>query len=125
MAAIKSQIDEAGSGNVFWNITGTNERKEANLVLEYTSVSLQEVNVQLPGAKRQKVAYNGMSWPQIAVLTNPNALNKHTRLVALEDKTMLKALEARKTQKVKAGKFARRGKKAKAKAKAKGKAARA
>jgi len=107
-------IDQDGSGTLFWNVTRTDDQDASNLLLEFTQVTFGEVDVTFPRAKRQRIYYGIQDTPQIQVLVNPKAIKQHTMLVALEDKTIKRAQEKDKVEKVKAA--AKAGAKAKAKA---------
>ena len=95
-------IDKDGSGTLFWNITRTPDQAASNLILEHTQVILGDVSVTFPHQKRRRVAYGASDTPQVPVLVNPKAIEKRTMLVALEDKTIKKAMDKDKEEKVKA-----------------------
>jgi len=91
-------------GSVFWIIERTSTRKEANLILEPVSFSIK-IDVNFDGhsgsqpSKKRKcskssehsiVSNTSQEWqasetPQVLVLVNPEAIEKHTKLIALED----------------------------------------
>ena len=102
-------------------MTRTDDQAASNLVLEVTQVTLGDVDVTFPRTKRQRIHYGPEDTPQIQVLVKPKAIKQHTMLVALEDKTIKRAQEKDKEEKVKAAKSgitrdAKAGAKAKAKA---------
>ena len=55
-----------------------------------------------PHQKRRRVTYGAKDTPQMPVLVNPKAIEKHTMLVALDDKTTKRAMDRDRDQKVKA-----------------------
>ena len=63
-------LDDQGSGNLFWTIERTQERSQANLVLQTASVSLA-ASVLLPMAKRVKSTWTPEELPQPRFLVNP------------------------------------------------------
>ena len=91
---------------------------EANLVLERAIVTWSAVDVTLPHAKRQRVAYHQKDCPHISVLVNNKPIQKHTLLVALEDKLVKAAVEKDKQDRVAAQAKAKAAAAAAAKAKA-------
>ena len=75
-------------GSLFFCVERTSSRSECNLMVKFTSVSLQ-AEVQLPGHKKPTKREVPRSC-EIPVLTNPKALPQHTRLLVLEDMDLLK-----------------------------------
>ena len=75
-------------GSLFFCVERTSSRSETNLVVKFTSVSLQ-AEVQLPGHKKPTKREVPRSC-EIPVLTTPKALPQHTRLLVLEDMDLLK-----------------------------------
>ena len=75
-------------GSLFFCVERTSSRSDCNLVVKFTSVSLQ-AEVQLPGHKKPTKREVPRSC-EIPVLTNPKALPQHTRLLVLEDMDLLK-----------------------------------
>ena len=73
---------------------------EANLVLDRAVVTWSQVDITLPHAKRQRVAYHQKDCPHVSILVNNKVIKKHTLLVALEDKLVKAAVEKDKQDRV-------------------------
>ena len=81
--ALKGSInnDQDLTGCLFWVVTRTSEKAEANLVLEPVTWE-QKVSLNLPTKKKQKtsVEWGSSELPSIPVLVNKKAISKHTKL---------------------------------------------
>ena len=72
-------------GVLFWAIPRTQTKALANLHLESVAISFSG-SFKLPhSAKKQKMEYLETDAPQVPVMVNPSAIEKHVRLTCLED----------------------------------------
>ena len=113
----KGPIDKEGRGNLFWSVTRTEDASKANLALDRCDVTFANVDVTLPLAKRQRLGYHQKDSPHISVLVNHKVIKKNTLLVALEDKTVKKAQEHDRDERLAKAKAAASSAQAKPKAK--------
>ena len=88
--ADKKNYINAASGTLFWAISRTSDRAEANLQLAMTTVSAPEVNVQIPGLAKKKHSFTKNTFPQIPILVNKKAIPIHTKLLAMEDTVIVR-----------------------------------
>ena len=93
-----SQHRAYATGSLFWCITRTQEKPQANLVQQPCEVSMPKVTVKVPGLILSHTSLAVAEVPQVNVLTNLAQVKKHTRLVALDDMVVAKAREAEKTR---------------------------
>ena len=95
---LDGDIGVEGSGNIFWTIQRTEDRRQANLILEQVEVSLS-CRVNLPRRKRTCTMWAADELPCPRFLVNPLKIEQHTRLVALEDKIVRAAADKDKAAK--------------------------
>ena len=111
---LHSRIPEAKTENsfcLFWALQRTLVKREANLVIQKAAVDIT-VKVMVPGSKRKLEDSTVDNEVTVPVLTNPLPIEKHTRLVALEDMLLHKLRQKESDQKEKAGeKVAKKSKK--------------
>ena len=82
--------DEDYTFSLFWATERTNDSSEANLHLEYPQVEIT-ASVKLPNAKKAVVADATHAAALVPpVLTNKTPVDKHTRLVAINDLNLQK-----------------------------------
>ena len=84
------------AGNLFWCIQRTSERSQANMFLDYCSVSVPYggMTVRLPlvsGGGVKTVKMNKDSLPKIPILVNKKTVPGNTMLLALEDPIIAQA----------------------------------
>ena len=92
-----SQHRAYATGSLFWCITRTQDKSEANLLQQPCEVSMPKVTVKVPGLAKVDTTLGAAQVPQVNVLTNLALVKQHTRLVALDDLVVAKAREAEKT----------------------------
>ena len=92
-----SQHRAYATGSLFWCITRSQAKNQANLVQQVCEVSMPKVTVNVPGRPLSHTKLAAADVPQVNVLTNLALVKKHTRLVAMDDLVVAKAREAEKT----------------------------
>ena len=95
---------------MFWTVQRTEDRRAANLVLQPVAVTLA-ATVTLPLAKKARKTWLPEDLPCPRFLVNPHAIEKHTRLVALEDHLVRAAIQKDKAEKEKGKANENKGKK--------------
>ena len=63
------------------------------LALEFTQISSDCVMVQVPGRPKLKVPLKKEHYPQVPFLVNKKRIPIHTKLVAIEDKVIMRLKE--------------------------------
>ncbi len=81
------------TGCLFWAIERTSEVSQANLSMDFCELSAPEVTLHVPGLEKKSVKFSKSTFPQVPVLVNRAAVPRHTRLLALEDKMIVRARE--------------------------------
>ncbi len=87
------------TGCLFWAIERTAEAQKRNLELQLCEISSPEVSVHIPGLVTSRVKFLRATYPQVPVLFNRAFVARHTRLLALEDKMIVRASEEEKKRK--------------------------
>jgi hypothetical protein len=80
--------------SLFFLIRATCTKSEANLVVEYPTVTAT-VSITMPNAKRAKtdVSWGQDDWPLVPVMTNKEDVKAGTKLTYLDDKSLSKYAE--------------------------------
>ena len=93
-----SQHRAYATGSLFWCITRTQDKAQANLVQQACEVTIPKISVTVPGMGSHQTKLVVTDIPQVHVLTNLSLVKKHTRLVALDDVVVARAREAEKKE---------------------------
>jgi hypothetical protein len=100
-------------GSIFWVIERTSNKKDANLVLESVSFNIKidvnfEAHNKQPSKKRKtskssesqpgdaSQEWSTLETPQLPILVNPEAIEKHSKLLAIEDARLAMAAKKQK-----------------------------
>ena len=82
-----------GTGSLFWAINRTAVKEDANLFLEFCYMTASHgCELTVCGDKR-KVNMKKGDFPGIPILVNKNIVDKNTRLLAMDDVTLVRARE--------------------------------
>ena len=95
---VNGVLDEKGSGNLFWSLERTPDRRKANLVLQPMRLTLTNF-LTLPMSRKRKSTWWSDELALPKFLENPKTIEARTKLVALEDKVVRYAAEADKKAK--------------------------
>ena len=97
------QLVASATGNLFWVVQRTSNRKEANLSVEYGTLRCNDMSVTLPsGVHNAKLTKNSL--PSVPVLVNKRVISVNTRLMALDDSIITRAKDQDKQAKEKENK---------------------
>ena len=80
-------------GSLFWCIDRTQDASLANVFLVYCHVTASEVQVHIPGVLAKQRKFTKDNFPQVPMLTNKHDVPGMTKLVALDDKVIVRARE--------------------------------
>ena len=78
------------TGTLFWIVERTSVGANANLQLEMTLITSPEVHIEVPGLPKHKMAIARYNFPQVPILVNKKTIPIHTKLVAVEDKVIMR-----------------------------------